>query len=137
MLDAKCINKTAWYPSSSEGDGARLVWGSALPPRAVLAADGTPKAERCVSAPGQSPPRLCRQTASIRIFMAVKGTENTCVTNALLTLAVGASRVLPGDQVAPGLGELQRAARSRPTQAYCLACIFRGYFSLCILNGDL
>lgn len=61
---------------------------------------------------GQSPPCLSvgRNLAFVS-WLAIKGTENICVTNALLMLTVAASTVLPGGRAAPALAELRSTSQ--------------------------
>lgn len=70
--------------------------------------------------------------------MAIKGTENICVTNTLLMLSAAASTVLAGGRAAPDLAELRSTARSQPTELNAVAYVFLNswYFSPYVLSGN-
>lgn len=153
LLDVKRVNKTVQYPSSSEGDGGRPLrdsppLSSNCVPRAMeqpsspaLQAQqfALQEAESCIFVFGQSPSCLfVGRNLAFGSWMAIKGTENICITNTLLMLSAAASTVLAGGRAAPDLAELCSTARSQPTELNALAYVFLNswYFSPYVLSGN-
>lgn len=97
------------------------------------------EAESCIFVFGQSPSCLSvGRNLAFGSWMAIKGTENICVTNTLLMLSAAASTVLAGGRAAPDLAELRSTARSQLTELNAVAYIFLNscYFSHYILSGN-